>query len=1101
MTGRGSQVARGLQTIASRIQKSTESLAAYGIATKNADGSMRSTYEVLKDLSEIWGTLSDTQRTVLGEELAGLNQYKVLTSVLQNFETAIGAVTTAEQSQGSALRENAAYMDSLQAKTAELQSAWEQFSNSVVDSDLVKMFLGAGTSILKVLSTDLGAIITQFTLLSGVGTGAVALIGQFGKNLLEAIPSLTGVGKALSGLTAYALPLGVALAGVTAAVVAGISSWNEYRNAVYGVADELKDTLKASNEAFQETSSSIEATSIVAKGYTDRLSVLANQTSKTNEDINEMSRLVELLNGLYPDLGLQIDTVTGKLNMQTVEINSQIDAWKRLATQQAYQQQLQQQLSAYASADIEMQKKQTQMTDIETRRKTAEEAVAKAIKKRDAALAQAEPDITAYMDLDEVVRQRQAELELIDIEQKQLQSSIDATQKALDAANAQIEETERLQDAFLNQKGEGGTPYRTSSASGRKKPGKFTEVAFDGSYTYAPDPEQTKFDYEEWLKTQKHYLNIGQITEAQYYANLQSMLDKYNDESIISMDDRWKAEEAIYKYKQNLTKQQQQDYEQAVKDAKTAAKEEYQTQKQTAQNIRSAFSAWQDEQDYLLTIGQITESEYYDNLKKKNEEYFKDKEEYLSEYWTNLEKIYKWESEQLEAQFDEWQKVQEHRLAMDEITESEYYTELKKKNEEYFADNEKYLDKYWKNEESWYKWKKQQIEDIHTATEDALDAEIEKEKEKLQLKKTEAETRKTELEAQQKELEQLSKYAQKIADEQIDAIDDKISALKDDADAITKKYKDQIDALEEQNQAIDDQINKQKLLEALAKAQQTKKYVFKDGRFQYVSDVDAINEAQSQLDKFNREQALQEQTKLLEKQRDLELEQNELQQKLLEEEKQRWQDYKTGWANLTDAYDDEQNELLALQKLGIDIEKATWDERLSNLDSFKQQYIDLAKQIKEAEAEIAGYDTSISNVDSSEMRDAKIREMMKANSAAWHETTDESERERLHEANNYLNSLLSSQGTYNEASGKWSNLSYQSANSGLSAQSVLSGFPMMSTPQTPAAAIVTSGMDRIKQNSGQTINLGNVTLPGVTNAKQFVSELKNMALQAAYSRG
>ena len=411
------------------------------------------------------------------------------------------------------------------------------------------------------------------------------------------------------------------------------------------------------------------------------------------------------------------------------------------------------------------------------------------------------------------------------------------------------------------------------------------------------------------------------------------------------------------------------------------------------------------------------------------------------------------------------------------------------------------LDKYWKNEESWYKWKKQQIEEIHEAAKAALDAEIEKEKQRLELKKTEAETRKAQLETQQDEIEQLADYIQTVADAEIDKIDEKISALKDEADAITAKYKEQIDALEEQNQAIDDQITKQKLLEALAKAQQSKKYVFKDGRFQYVDDVDAIASAQEQLDEFNREQALQEKTKQLEKQRDLELEQNQLAQKALEDEKKRWEEYKQGWSNITNAYTEQQNALLAQQKLGIDVEKATWNERLSNLESFKNQYISLAAQIKAAEAEIAGYDAQISAVGSAENQDATIRRMMKENSEAWHQTSDASERERLHEMNEYLNSLLSNKGTYNAASGQWSNLSYtqsQPLSSNIGSVGVM--IPSVSSSAVLGSSLINKGISGVKQALNQIFNMGNISLPNVSNAKQFVSELKNLALQAAYSR-
>ena len=64
---------------------------------------------MLKELKPVWDELGDTERTALGEQLAGLNQYKVLASTLQNFETAINATTTAYNSAGSAAKENTSW--------------------------------------------------------------------------------------------------------------------------------------------------------------------------------------------------------------------------------------------------------------------------------------------------------------------------------------------------------------------------------------------------------------------------------------------------------------------------------------------------------------------------------------------------------------------------------------------------------------------------------------------------------------------------------------------------------------------------------------------------------------------------------------------------------------------------------------------------------------------------------------------------------------------------------------------------------------------------------------------------------------------------------
>lgn len=1071
----------------------------HNIAIYNQEGQIRSLFEILTDVNKIWKDLDKNEQAYYLNIQAGANQTASLAAILQNYDTALQAVTVSQESAGSAIKENERYMESLSAHVQQLKSAWEAFSNSVIQSDFVKFFLSAGTSVLKAFNNDIGVTVTQFGLLTGVLTGGISLLGQFGTNLTAAIPALSKFSASFAALGASSPLLAAGIAAVTVVLIKLIGYFKE----VNKYADDLNDAFEEANDTFKTTESTVKGTSNVLKAYTDRLKELEKSTNRTDAEQIEFSNIIDLLNEKIPNLNLYLDETTGKLNLQTKEIYNQIDAWEQLSLTQAYQDAVSSKQQAYAEAQVNLATEQAHKKSLETE------------------FAQKKSEYDAIYAWENFTQnnaiigskdwfERRKELTDLQKEISKSESTINKLNKALEQNKEDYLNASRAADEFITgQKRQQAEEQSRIDARNRAKAkvGELAGISAGvGEVTESPFGGQS---YSDWLKEQKHLVNTGKLLEKDFYASLQAMLNEYTDESIISTEERWDAEEDIFKYQQNLTKEQQQAYEKAVRDAESAAKAKAQAEKQAINDVKTEFSAWQDEQDYLLTTGQITEVEYYDNLKAKNDELFKDKEDFQSQYWTNLEKIYKWEQEQIENQkqakvdeFDEWLKAQDHALAMGEITEDEYYTELKKKNDEYFKDSTENLDKYWKNEESWYKWKKQQIEEIHEAAQAALETEIEKEKQRLELKKTEAETRKTQLEAQQDEIEQLSDYVQTIADAEIDKIDEKISALKDEADAITEKYKEQIDALEAQNQAIDDQISKQKLLEALAKAQQSKKYVFKDGRFQYVDDVDAIASAQEQLDEFNREQALQEKTKQLERQRDLELEQNQLAQKALEDEKQRWEEYKQGWSNITNAYTEQQNALLAQQKLGIDVEKATWDERLSNLENFKNQYVSLAAQIKAVEAEIAGYDSQISSVGSASNQDATIRRMMKENSEAWHKTTDPAERERLHEMNEYLNSQLSSGGTYNAASGQWSNLSYvtqsQPLSSSIGSVGVMS--PSIASSAVLGSSLITKGISGAKQALSQIFNMGNISLPGVSNAKEFVSELKNMALQAAYSR-
>ena len=224
MQGRSSQVARGLSTIASRIVKNQDALAEYGITVKNVDGSLKSTFDVLSELKPKWDSMTDAQRTALGDTIAGTNQYKVLASVMQNFGHAADATKAALESAGSAAQENSKYMESLEAKQQALKAEFEDFANRVLSKDLVGGFINAGTAMLNFANNDVGAAITRIGVLSTGVTGLVGIVGQTVGKIAEVglqLKNLGVGGDSFLGMLAsgkIALIVGGTVAAITALV-------------------------------------------------------------------------------------------------------------------------------------------------------------------------------------------------------------------------------------------------------------------------------------------------------------------------------------------------------------------------------------------------------------------------------------------------------------------------------------------------------------------------------------------------------------------------------------------------------------------------------------------------------------------------------------------------------------------------------------------------------------------------------------------------------------------------------------------------------------------------------------------------------------------
>ena len=184
-------------------------------------------------------------------------------------------------------------------------------------------------------------------------------------------------------------------------------------------------------------------------------------------------------------------------------------------------------------------------------------------------------------------------------------------------------------------------------------------------------------------------------------------------------------------------------------------------------------------------------------------------------------------------------------------------------------------------------------------------------------------------------------YAQEYADRQIEALENEKAAIQETIDAINAKYDAQLEDLDKTNDALDEQIKREKLLKALHEAQAKKKLVYQNGRFVYAQDIAAISKAQEALDEFDREKQLEKEKAAIEEARKNELEYSKNQQKALDEEIKRWQDYKKGWASLVSDYQYNQNALIAAEKYGINLEKQNWDQRLGNLNKFNDAYTDI----------------------------------------------------------------------------------------------------------------------------------------------------------------
>jgi TP901 family phage tail tape measure protein len=186
-----SQVARGLNTIGLNLTKNKAKLEQYGIATTDSNGKLRSTYDILNDLHDVWGRLGETQeRADLGMTLAGKNQYKVLSAIMSQWDVAEKSLNESMNAQGETMKQNEVFMDSLQAKINTLKGTFETLVLSGGFGDLAKVVLDITTNTLSLINT-LGGL---KTILLGVAS-AVTIINaeRIATNILKIRDSFNSI--------------------------------------------------------------------------------------------------------------------------------------------------------------------------------------------------------------------------------------------------------------------------------------------------------------------------------------------------------------------------------------------------------------------------------------------------------------------------------------------------------------------------------------------------------------------------------------------------------------------------------------------------------------------------------------------------------------------------------------------------------------------------------------------------------------------------------------------------------------------------------------------------------------------------------------------
>lgn len=241
-------------------------------------------------------------------------QANALTAVLENWEDVENAIDIYANSAGSALRENEIYLDSWEAKSKAVSSAWNEFVNTFLNSDWIKGFLEGSQEVLSFLTDVNGAIPILAGLISGVLVSAI----------LKGTITVEGFNAAMikANILSGGIPLLIGALTTGAGVLISLAvSASDTAKQIENLTTKIEEQQKA-----------IDDLNAKEKEATDLYKEYASLMSKSNAyglTAEEKENLLQISNDLVDTYGLEvqgIDAVTGAYILGTDAINDYVEA-------------------------------------------------------------------------------------------------------------------------------------------------------------------------------------------------------------------------------------------------------------------------------------------------------------------------------------------------------------------------------------------------------------------------------------------------------------------------------------------------------------------------------------------------------------------------------------------------------------------------------------------------------------------------------------------------------------------------------------------------------------------------------------------------------
>lgn len=518
-----------------------------GTIDKNT-GELRSTYDILQDLSKAWGNLTSVEKQELAETVAGKTQRSLFTAIMTNFDSAVGATEAALKSEGSALTENTKRMDSLQGKTQQLQSAWQDFARNTIDSGMVKSILTLGTEILKFANTDMG----RFILVIGTATTAIGLLKKAltAEHLLKFASGFNVLTQAVAAGTA-AFNIQSAAGGVfSASMYAGAASVEVFTKALlasplFGAAVgglAIYGIIKAMNTLVPQMQDLENATEKSTQAYEDaqaKTKQVKSELEGVNSQIDQLQKKGKL--SITDEKDLE------NLKNEKKELQAELEIYQKLekAKKDAAAVNIKKELEYISNNPIDFFNVNETEKSIEDAKKILKDAgvyIASSFgKNRENIRRQTQDMITAYKELAEEISKQKEKMAKESVVSEDDQKKLEEMESVYAQIGGHLSENaEKFKDWSDTLEGGGEQAEETKKAVDDLRQSIYNTIGTtDDSTNATEDAKNAQTEYQQQLEDAQGTLDATSesLDNLQtIYNTLTTAVDEYNSNGYLSID-------------------------------------------------------------------------------------------------------------------------------------------------------------------------------------------------------------------------------------------------------------------------------------------------------------------------------------------------------------------------------------------------------------------------------------------------------------------------------------------------------------------------------------------------------------------------------------